>query len=596
MAAFFRYPFAFPPRGLALGLLAVLYLLPGLIGHDPWKTDDAVHIAVVQTMLQDSNWLAPHLPGDTGTTFAPLPVWIGVLFAKTLSGLLPLHDAVRLVSGLAGALLLLLTGKASTELHGKDHGPAAVLIAMGCLGLLARIHEAQPAILLLTGFSASLWGMALLPRRPYVAALAVGLGIAGSFLSAGLPGLILTAPLTLLPLAVADWRRAATLGGAFFGLILGLSLCLIWPLALGWQFSERFLTWWQHETANQFRISPSPWTNLADYLKTLVWFAWPALPMSLWVLWRQRRRLSQPAIMLPLSAFVLALFLASIQPDVRNVAALSFLPPLILLAAPGASTLRRGAANAFDWFGMMTFSLLILLVWVGWLAMVAGFPAQIAANAARLLPGFTLDLRTPHILAAAALTLAWLWLIFASPRRSPWRGTSHWAAGTITLWGVLVALWLPAIDYGKSYRSMVEDLARHLPKEHACIAGERLGPAQIASLYYFSGIRTINHGTAKASSCNLLLVQTANQDEQIYPGSGWKKIWEGRRASDRHEHFRLYRGITKPRKDGRRPATRSDAFQPDGPPYPSTGAAIPPDQSQVFQTSKTPDIPGETKP
>jgi 4-amino-4-deoxy-L-arabinose transferase-like glycosyltransferase len=564
MAALFRYPFAFPPRGLALGLFVALYLLPGLIGHDPWKTDDAVHIAVVQAMLQDGAWLAPHLPGDAWATFAPLPVWIGVLFAKLLGGLLPLHDAVRLASGFGGALLLLLLGQASSELHGKEHGPAAVLIAMGCLGLLTPIHEAQPAILLLAGFSAGLWGMALLPRRPLFGALIVGLGIAGSFLSAGLPGLILTAPLTLLPLAISDWRRTVILWGAFFGLALGLFLCLSWPLALGGQSSERFLAWWQQASASLLHISPSPWTNLADYLKTLVWFAWPALPLSLWMLWRQRRRLSQPGVVLPLSAFFLALLLASLQPEVRNVAALSLLPPLVLLAAPGAGTLRRGAANAFDWFGMMTFSLLILLIWIGWLAMVAAFPAQIAANAARLLPGFVLDLRPLPVLAASALTLGWLWLIFASPRRSPWRGTSHWAAGIITLWGVVVALWLPAIDYGKSYRPMVEDLARHLPKEHGCITGERLGPAQIASLYYFSGILTLKPGTGKASSCNLLLVQTANQEEQISPGSGWKKIWEGRRASDRHEHFRLYQGMTR---------------HPKNPHH--------------FQT---PDIPGETKP
>jgi hypothetical protein len=51
------------------------------------------------------------------------------------------------------------------------------------------------------------------------------------------------------------------------------------------------------------------------------------------------------------------------------------LPPLVLLAVPGVFSLRRGAANAFDWFGMMTFTFFAALCWIVWSAMVFGWPA-----------------------------------------------------------------------------------------------------------------------------------------------------------------------------------------------------------------------------
>lgn len=53
--------FPFPPRGLPLVTLLLLFIVTGLIGHDPWKSDDAITIGVVTDMLQRGHWLAPYL-------------------------------------------------------------------------------------------------------------------------------------------------------------------------------------------------------------------------------------------------------------------------------------------------------------------------------------------------------------------------------------------------------------------------------------------------------------------------------------------------------------------------------------------------------
>jgi hypothetical protein len=81
------------------------------------------------------------------------------------------------------------------------------------------------------------------------------------------------------------------------------------------------------------------------------------------------------------------LLLVSICLGARSAPALLLLPPLVLLAVPGVDSLRRGAANAFDWFGMITFSLLPCSPglagarWFGW-------PERLARQAVRLEPGF----------------------------------------------------------------------------------------------------------------------------------------------------------------------------------------------------------------
>ena len=299
-----------------------------------------------------------------------------------------------------------------------------------------------------------------------------------------------------------------------------------------------FGLWWGTELAELRVVAGSP-LAVWSFLKLLVWFAWPALPLALWTLWRERHRLGEPRTLIPLTSFVLLLAVQSVFTEPRSLNLLPLLPPLVLLAAPATLSLRRGAANAFDWFGMMTFSLLAGLIWLGWAAMVFGVPPQIAKNLARLEPGFVARFSAPALAVSLILTFAWLWLIFASPR-SPQRGTTHWAAGITLCWGLLMALWLPLIDYDRTYRPVALALKKALPEQPGCIAGRGLGSTQRAALHYFAGIQTLRDGGRGSASCRLVLVQGTTQKEALPPGAGWRKIWEGGRPSDRNERFRLY--------------------------------------------------------
>ena len=115
-----------PPSGWVLTLLLVIYIFTGLIGHDPWKHDDAISIGIAHDIATHGNWLVLQLAGRPYPD-APLYYWISSALGQLFSWLLPFHDAARLASGIFTLLALEFILLAARELHGKDHAAAAPL-------------------------------------------------------------------------------------------------------------------------------------------------------------------------------------------------------------------------------------------------------------------------------------------------------------------------------------------------------------------------------------------------------------------------------------------------------------------------------------
>ena len=42
---------------------AIAWLLAGVVGHDPWKTDDVLHLGIAFGM-SGGDWLVPRIAGD----------------------------------------------------------------------------------------------------------------------------------------------------------------------------------------------------------------------------------------------------------------------------------------------------------------------------------------------------------------------------------------------------------------------------------------------------------------------------------------------------------------------------------------------------
>ena len=536
-----RYSMSVPPTGVALVIMAGLYLLLGLVGHDPWKSDDVSGIGIAWSMIQGSGWLVPRIAGEPFLAHPPLYFWIAAVTGKGLSWAIAPHDAIRLASGLFGALFFAGMGVTAGSLYGSQTRSAAVLSALGCIGLLVHIHDANPAIALLAFLPWAVHGLNLARERPGKGGAIAGWAIGLAFLAAGWVAPMILVPLALtLPLISTHWRNRAAYTGIALALILGAAIATAWPALLFWLRPAMAAVWWQ-QSVQAIDFGAPQWPRIAGFMELLPWYAWPALPLALWALWLERRSLRQPGVVLPLTLLATTLFALSATADPRSGTALPLLPPFVLLAARAAGSLQRGAANAFDWFGMMTFSFFAGVVWLGWIAMLSGEPAPLARVFAKMEPGFALHFSAFAFVIACSLTLAWTWLVFSTPR-SPQRGTLHWAAGVILTWGLVTTLWLPWIDYGKSYRRLSDSLAAALPAERGRICARNMGDAQRASFHYFDDIVTVRQVRRDASQCKLLLVSSSGSDTQEFSaGAAWHKIWEGRRPGDRNELFRLYR-------------------------------------------------------
>ena len=104
-------------------------------------------------------------------------------------------------------------------------------------------------------------------------------------------------------------------------------------------------------------------------------------------------------------------------------------------------------------------------------------------------------------------------------------------------------MWLPWINYSKSYAGIATEMTSHIPDKHSCIR-TNVSAAQRASFAYFGGVRFEGF---IPEPCDYLLLgdRVPKYNRPISPKryKNMELIWEGHRPSDRSERFRLYRSI-----------------------------------------------------
>jgi 4-amino-4-deoxy-L-arabinose transferase-like glycosyltransferase len=530
-----------PPTPAVLALIALAFVVPGLLGHDPWKTYDAISVEIVHRMQASGDWLVPQVADTRWLVDPPLFYWVGLAFGKAFGWAIEFHEAVRIASGLfvlaALALAYLAARDWAVEPERRASGAAAVLFVLGAIGLIVHAHEALPDLASIAAACGAFLALTRATRRPLPTGLAFGAALGVAFLSTGfvVPAALALAVL-LAHLACDAWRtrRAlAFLGAAAFAL---LAIAASWPLALWLRAPALLAEWWSHTAQRQGGF----FQNLQYYVVVASWFAWPAWPIAVWTVWSQRRRWREPRLFVPLAASLATLAGISLAGPPQEVNALALLAPLALLASSGVPRLRRGAANALDWFGVMTFTFFAALVWLGYVATMTPVLPRIAHNFAKLAPGFAAHFEPLPFVLALAATLAWLYLAFFTAP-SPTRGVTRWAAGVALLWSTFSLLLLPWVDYVKSYRAVALQIRSQAPVDAGCIARQNLGISQRALLSYHAGIVTRQFDPLAPGACRLLLVQGSPEHERDGPGASWSKLADVGRPGDKAERFRLYR-------------------------------------------------------
>jgi 4-amino-4-deoxy-L-arabinose transferase-like glycosyltransferase len=533
-----------PPSRAALAAIAALFILPGLAGHDLWKSQDAIGLGIVHGMAVSGDLIVPRIAGNRWLYDPPLYHWVALAFGRLLGPFIEFHGAARLASGVfVGAAFMLIYRAArrwSDPELSRTTACGAFLVLLGCIGLLVHTHEALPELAALTAMCGALGALPFAARAPAGAGAAIGLALGLAFLAGGwMAPLALAAAVGLAHFVCAEWRTRRGVVFIAIAAPVAVLVALTWPLALAARAPDAFAEWRTIVTQGEGTVA----ANFRHFFATASWFTWPAWPLAAWTAWSLRARWREARLFVPAVAALALIALLILWGPPADENLLPLLAPLSLVAAHGIFSLRRGASAALDWFGALTFAVFAIGVWLGYIAMLTGLPAPMARNFARIAPGYVTQVHVLAIIFALLLAAAWVYLVLCTAP-SPLRSVTRWAGGMVLLWGTFAALWMPWVDYQKSYRSVALQLKSKLPVGAPCLAERNLGVSQSAALDYHGGIRAQPYDVVKPAACPLVLVQGSPQHELDAPGGAglrWRKLADVGRPGDRAERYRLYR-------------------------------------------------------
>ncbi|HBJ67261.1 glycosyltransferase [Alcaligenes nematophilus] len=560
------------PR-LVLLVVGTIYILAGLFFRDPWKADDVIGLATMLTALSDPSGQALLLPqvGDLAhAQDGPLTTWLGALFITLFAPLLKLFTselnanivASRLPNLLwfgmlaasvwhsaywlarrpeAQPLRLPFGGEPSPTAYGRMIADATLLLTVATVGILWRMHETSEVPAIIAFQALALYSLVRMFDRPASGAIMLGLSLGACFLTRGWLGagpIMLATVLCFIPRGPlrqhSQWLALSA--------VLTLAIIMAW-----WIPAKRVSVYWT-EQWRLWHLAAWGWAGFKEQLnnlRDLLWFLWPTWPLALLALWQWRSWFKAPHIYVPAISLLVPLLSLLFIRDAFEPEYALLVVPCAVLAAFSLPTLRRGVVNTLDWFAIMCFSLTATTVWLGWIAQQTGWPRQISHNIARQTQGYDTFISWPVMIIAALGTLAWIALVRWRLSTNPpglLRGTVLSAGGLITTWLLLVTLWMPSLDYVRSYRDVSGELSAAL-REHRqpgeCLRSWGLGSGQRASFLVFNNIK-INFD----NRCSLVLEQFSLRDLQDgkapIPDNA-VQLWQGKRGPDRHEAFRLLR-------------------------------------------------------
>ena len=517
------------PR-VALLLLTTAYVVPGLFKRDPWKSADITAFGyMVDIAHGKTSWLAP-MVGGLPADGALLPYWLGALSVRAFGPFVDPIVAARIPFALLLALALALTwyatywlarsesaqplpfafgGEAAPTDYARAIADGALLALIASLGLLQLGHETTPELVQLVGVALYLYGLAARPHKPLrggVAAAAAIVVLAAS----GAPSIAMLLAAVGATVFTVARGTASRAGVAWLG--AGAALGAAVASALG-AWADR-------------RGSYHGAAQIAGMAREIAWFVWPSWPLAVWTLWQWRRRLWSEHLAMP-SAVTALLLAVWIGMGGSDRALMLSLPAFAVLAAFALPTLQRSAAAAMDWFSVFFFTIAVATGWLFYIAIQTGHPAQLAANVSKLSPGYHNTFSLAALVLALGGTFAWLWLVrwrTGRHRHPLWKSLVLPAGGVSICWLIVMTLLLPPLDNARSYRSIVQRIARQVPPG-SCIAAPDMNRAEVVALEYLGGYRVDAVTPVERTRCDHLLLTRV----QNVPPAPWRFIARERR-------------------------------------------------------------------
>jgi len=560
---------ASPLPKYALIILTGLYIFAGLTWRGLWR-QEASSFATMLTMAQGSiaDWVAPNVAGLYSGTFGPLPYWIGAFFIKMLHSIASPFSAAQFAIALQDIIsvyLLWLTvrrlgcraelqpqrlafgGEPSARAFGKMLADSSTLLFISTYGIAAHTHDTSEGATILLVCLLWLYGATLTLDQPLKARWVWGFGLAGIGLTLPFSLFVFFALGTLATLFFIGWRDRSV-EVAPIVMLIGLTIPAAWLLqALD---NPAFQLNWQTQQA----FSPLSWKNQAYFAKNIAIFTWPIAPLSIWCLWRWRNQWQSPMVFLGVLMALIPLTHLFITGQRSDMSMLLFVPSLLLIAPFGLATLNRGRANIIEWFSVIVFSLIAILVWAIWLANWLGAPEFLLNNLKKLAPDFTPEFKWWPFSIALLTSIGWLFLLRWRATRSNealWRSVVFSSGGMILVWSLMATLWMPWLDHTRSYAKAGKALSQMIPQKTSCVRALGLPESARGAIYYYANVPfvPVQSEFDKVTcpyiiSTELTLAQPVRaQAGQVInlSGQSWRVIWTGERVSERKNSLVLLR-------------------------------------------------------
>ena len=502
----------------ALWILCAAYIFPGFIGRDPWRDTDIAAFGTMRSLaLGDTSWLQPALLGHSYQHDGLLPYWLGAwalqlfpsswnpewvvripFIALLCMTFMAMWWAVYYLARTPSAqpVAFAFGGEARPQDYARAIADGGLLALIACLGLAQYSHETSSHLAQLAFTTTILMAASMMAYHAKLSAAWAVIGLLGLALS-GAPSLS-----AIMGIGIA----ALTLGTRGTELKNQHTWAVWWLCAVAF---TSFIAWklqlWQWNLINPM-VEGKEWQSLG---RLLTWFSWPAWPLALWTLWRWRHQVAQPLrhthLILPLGLWVLAVA-ATLTTSPADRALLLGLPAIATLAAFALPTLKRSLGALIDWFTLIFFTISAIAIWVVWISLQTGVPAKPAANVARLAPGFQPEFGGLAFAIALFATLCWLMLVAWRTRRhraAIWKSVVLPAGGATLGWVLLMTLWLPALNFGRSYEPQIRLLQQVIPQDAQCVNIAGLSPAQTAAVQYYTDwkIHIFAQGADAAKPC-----------------------------------------------------------------------------------------------
>ena len=548
-------------------MLCLAYILPGFVGRTPWKADDMEAFGFMLHLAQAYgpeavSWLKPSLLQQSDPNAALLPYWLGAWAIQIAPQGMPLDAAAHVPFMGLLALTLAATwygvytlarspaaqpvsfafgGEARPADYARAIADGGLLALLACLGLARLSHEATPALAQLSFSAVLFYALANLNRRRLSALSFALIAIIGMTLS-GAPALALVLGAGGALILAMDANKPFSLRVRRVDVAWVLLICLASAAV------ATALGLWR------WRVPYSNVLEIKSITRLLLWFTWPAWPLAIWTLWRWRYQLrhilANPHLSLPLW-FVVVTLVSTYFSGSSDRSLLLALPAMATLAAFALPTLQRSVSAFLDWFTLLFFSAGALIIWIVWLSMHTGIPAQPAINVSRLAPGFVPQFSAVAFCIALLGTLAWASLVKWRAGRHQsviWKSLALPAGGATLCWLLVMTLWLPLLDFGRSYAPLVVKV-RSMMGDTQCVHFYGLTRAQGAA-FEFHGqlvLKPVSNAqsikTTDASECPWLIVDTQSMAalKKDVDLSNWTQHATVRRPSDNNEDIVLFR-------------------------------------------------------